>query len=108
MVCGVAGVSGYNAFQQLRKKYGDTVYGQRPIKNWPLVGDGIIGADLEDPVAFKKLLKDHKIKSLLNCGGTCALKACELDPFVWFIFLSIWSIREPAMVDIWKPTLRTL
>jgi len=80
MVCGVAGVSGYNAFQQLRKKYGDTVYGQRPIKNWPLVGDGIIGADLEDPVAFKKLLKDHKIKSLLNCGGTCALKACELDP----------------------------
>ena len=47
MVCGVAGVSGYNAFQQLRQKYGDTVFGQRPTKNWPLVGDGIIGADLE-------------------------------------------------------------
>ncbi len=80
LVCGVAGVSGYNAFHQLRKKYGDKVFGQRPTKNWPLVGDGIIGADLEDPVAFKKLLKDHNIKSVLNCGGTCALKACELDP----------------------------
>jgi len=80
MVCGVAGVSGYNAFQQLRQKYGDTVFGQRPTKNWPLVGDGIIGADLEDPAAFRKLLKDRNIKTLLNCGGTCALKACELDP----------------------------
>ena len=80
MVCGVAGVSGYNAFQQLRQKYGDTVFGQRPTKNWPLVGEGIIGADLEDPVAFRQLLKDRNIKTLLNCGGTCALKACELDP----------------------------
>ena len=80
MVCGVAGVSGYNAFQQLRQKYGDTVFGQRPTKNWPLVGDGIIGADLEDPAAFRKLLIDRNIKTLLNCGGTCALKACELDP----------------------------
>lgn len=80
MVCGVAGVSGYNAFQQLRRKYGDKVFGQRPTRNWPLIGDGIFGADLEDPIAFKKLLKELNIKTLLNCGGTCALKACELDP----------------------------
>ena len=80
MVCGVAGVSGYNAFQQLRKKYGDTVFGQRPTRNWPLSGEGIIGADLEDPIAFAKVLKDRNIKTVLNCAGTCALKACELDP----------------------------
>ncbi len=80
MVCGVAGVSGYNAFLQLRQKYGNTVFGQRPTKNWPLSGEGIIGADLEDPVAFRKLLEERNIKTVLNCGGTCALKACELDP----------------------------
>ena len=80
MVCGIAGVSGYNAFHALRNKYGERVYGQRPTKNWPLTGPGIIGADLEDPVAFANLLAEKQIKTVLNCGGTCALKACELDP----------------------------
>ena len=80
LVCGIAGVSGYNAFQQLREKYGDQVYGQRPTRNWPLSGDGIIGCDLEDIDSFRKILQDHKIKTVLNCGGSCALKACELDP----------------------------
>jgi dTDP-4-dehydrorhamnose reductase len=80
LVCGIAGVSGYNAFQQFRSKYGDQVFGQRPTRNWPLSGDGIIGCDLEDPDAFGRLLKEKQIKTVLNCGGSCALKACELDP----------------------------
>ena len=80
LVCGIAGVSGYNAFQQFREKYGDQVFGQRPTRNWPLSGDGIIGCDIEDIDSFRKLLRDHKIKTVLNCGGSCALKACELDP----------------------------
>ena len=80
MVCGVAGVSGYNAFQTFRKKYGDTVFGQRPVKNWRLSGEGIIGSDLEDPAEFRKVLEEKNIRTVLNCGGTCALKACELDP----------------------------
>lgn len=80
LVCGVAGVAGYNAFQQFRSKYGDQVFGQRPTRNWPLSGDGIIGCDLEDTASFEQLLKDKQIKTILNCGGSCALKACELDP----------------------------
>lgn len=80
LVCGVAGVSGYNAFQQFRSKYGDQVYGQRPTRNWPLSGEGIIGCDLEDTNGFAQLLKEKQIKTVLNCGGSCALKACELDP----------------------------
>lgn len=80
LVCGIAGVSGYNAFQQLRNKYGDQVFGQRPTRNWPLSGEGIIGCDLEDTDSFRRLLKDKQIKTVLNCGGSCALKACELDP----------------------------
>jgi len=80
LVCGIAGVSGYNAFQQFRAKYGEQVLGQRPTRNWPLSGDGIIGCDLEDTDSFRQLLIDQKIKTVLNCGGSCALKACELDP----------------------------
>ena len=80
MVCGVAGVSGYNAFQAFRKKYGDVIFGQRPVKNWRLSGANIIGSDLEDPAGFRRLLEEKNIRTILNCGGTCALKACELDP----------------------------
>ncbi len=80
LVCGIAGVSGYNAFRQFRAKYGTQVFGQRPKRNWPLSGDGIIGCDLEDVDSFRQLLIDNKIKTVLNCGGSCALKACELDP----------------------------
>lgn len=82
LVCGIAGVSGYNAFRQFRAKYGDQVYGQRPTRNWPLSGEGIIGCDLEDADSFAQLLKDRQIKTVLNCSGSCALKACELDPLM--------------------------
>lgn len=80
VVCGVAGVSGYNAFHQFRRQYGDGVFGQRPVKNWRLTGDGVVAADLEDVALFRQFLIDHDIRTVLNCGGTCALKACELDP----------------------------
>lgn len=80
LVCGVAGVSGYNAFHYFRKKYGNQVIGQRTVRNWPLQGEGIIGCDVENHVEFSRLLEEHDIQTILNCGGSCALKSCELDP----------------------------
>ncbi|MFT5302004.1 MAG: dTDP-4-dehydrorhamnose reductase [Mariniblastus sp.] len=80
LVTGIAGVSGYNAFFHFRKKYGDQVIGLRTVNNWPLKGDQIFGCNIEDESKFKELLEKHQIKTILNCGGSCALKACELDP----------------------------
>jgi len=80
LICGLAGVPGYNAFSHFREKYGNQVSGQRPVKNWPLRGDGIVGCDLEDSDSFRRLLEEKQIKTLLSCGGSCALKSCELDP----------------------------
>lgn len=80
LITGIAGVAGYNAFFHFRKKFGDQVIGVRPVKNWPLQGDGILGCDVEDKDTLKRLIEDHEIKTILNCGGSCALKACELDP----------------------------
>jgi len=80
LITGIAGVSGYNAFYHFRKKYGDQVYGLRTVKNWPLSGDQIIGCDVEDQEHFKSLIDQFGIRTILNCGGSCALKACELDP----------------------------
>jgi dTDP-4-dehydrorhamnose reductase len=80
LITGIAGVAGYNAFFHFRKKYGDQVIGLRTVNNWPLRGDGIIGCDIEDEAKFKSLIEKHQVRTILNCGGSCALKACELDP----------------------------
>jgi len=80
LVTGVAGVAGFNAFAWFRQKYGDLVIGQRPVNNWPLTAPGIVGVDLDSPAAARKLFRDYEFKSVLNCGGSCRLKGCELDP----------------------------
>lgn len=80
LITGIAGVAGYNAFAHFRRKFGNQVIGLRPVKNWPLSGDQIVGCDIEDENRFKELVERYEIRSILNCGGSCALKACELDP----------------------------
>ncbi|MEL7500171.1 MAG: sugar nucleotide-binding protein [Planctomycetota bacterium] len=80
LITGVAGVAGYNAFYHFRRRFGAQAIGIRPYNNWPLRDDGIIGCDIEDRPRLDSIIKEHGIRSVLNCGGSCALKACELDP----------------------------
>lgn len=80
LITGLAGVAGYNAFHHFRKLYGDLVIGQRPFKNWPLRGPGIEACDLEDRQCLAAMFRKYRFRSVLSCGGSCALKSCELDP----------------------------
>ena len=80
LITGIAGVVGFNAFHYFRSRFGEQVIGQRPVKNWPLSGPGIEGCDLEDRQGVGKLIEKYQFRSVLNCGGSCALKSCELDP----------------------------
>jgi len=80
LITGTAGVAGYNAFRHFRRLYGDQVIGQRPVKNWPLNGPGIEACDLEDRQGVHRLIEKYRFRSVLSCGGSCALKSCELDP----------------------------
>lgn len=80
LVTGVAGVVGFNAFHFLQQKYPGQVIGVRPVSNWKLVGDGIVGVDPEDTQQLAPLFEKHRFGSVLSCGGSCALKSCELDP----------------------------
>ena len=80
LITGVAGVAGYNAFHHFRALYGEQVIGQRPVNNWPLGGPGIEACDLEDADGMKRLINTYNFRSVLSCGGSCALKSCELDP----------------------------
>ncbi len=80
LVTGIAGVSGLNAFAFFRQRYGTAAVGQRPVNNWPLSGEGIIAHDLENRDETKRLIREGGFRTVINCGGSCALKSCELDP----------------------------
>lgn len=80
LITGVAGVVGFNLYAHLQHKYPGQVFGVRPVKNWRLTGPGILSADMDNQEEVEKLLKTHRFGSIVSCGGSCALKSCELDP----------------------------
>lgn len=80
LITGIAGVAGYNALRYLRARYPGQVFGIRQRNNWPLGGQGVVACDAEDADGLKRLFDRYQFRSVLNCAGNCALRACELDP----------------------------
>ncbi len=80
MVCGIAGVSGFNLFHWLSQRYPGKVIGQRPDRNWRMEGQGVWGSDLSAVDDVRRLIEENGIRTVIHCGGSCALKACECDP----------------------------
>jgi len=79
LITGIAGVAGYNALAYFQKKYPGQVIGIRQEDNWPLSGPGIEACNAEDRDALARLFDRYQFRSVLNCAGNCALRACELD-----------------------------
>ena len=79
LVTGVSGVAGYSLFYELKRRLGDQVFGTRPEKTVSLVGEGIFGTNLSEPDNVRQLINEHGIRTVVNCGGSCHLKGCELD-----------------------------
>ncbi|MFI4874531.1 MAG: NAD-dependent epimerase/dehydratase family protein, partial [Blastopirellula sp. JB062] len=80
LITGVAGVPGYNALPYFSEKYPGQVVGVRQVNNWRMSGDNIVACDVEDADGLKRLFDKYQFQAVLNCGGSCALKSCELDP----------------------------
>ncbi|MGI9457815.1 MAG: SDR family oxidoreductase [Aeoliella sp.] len=80
LITGVAGVAGYNALDYFHLRYPGQVVGIRQQNNWRLRGPHVAACNAEDPVELARLFEEHEFRSVLNCAGNCALKACELDP----------------------------
>jgi dTDP-4-dehydrorhamnose reductase len=79
LITGVAGVAGYNALDYFRRRFPGQVVGIRQRDNWRLAGEGIVACDAEDNAGLRQLFEQYAFRSVLNCAGNCALKACELD-----------------------------
>ncbi len=84
LVTGASGVTGFNAYYYLSHHYPGQVFGQRPVETYRLNDKGILAFNLEDRESTVAILQRHRIRSVLNCGGNCALKSCELDPSMAF------------------------
>jgi dTDP-4-dehydrorhamnose reductase len=79
LITGVAGVAGYNALDYFRARYPGQVFAIRQEDNWRLTGDGVVACDAENHERLAALFEEYQFRSVLNCAGNCALKACELD-----------------------------
>lgn len=79
LITGVTGVPGYSAFQYFHAKYPNHVTAIRPVRYWPLRGEGIIPLDIENRKGLAELMKLKRFKSVLNGAGSCALKSCEMN-----------------------------
>jgi dTDP-4-dehydrorhamnose reductase len=79
LITGVAGVAGYNALDYFARRYPGQVVGIRQAGNWPLRGPHIVACDAEDRRSLVELFDRWRFRSVLDCAGNCALRACELD-----------------------------
>ena len=79
LITGVAGVAGYNAFHYFSTRYPGQVVAIRQEDNWPLTGEGVVACNAEDHQRLRRLFDEYQFRSVLNCAGNCALRACELD-----------------------------
>jgi dTDP-4-dehydrorhamnose reductase len=79
LVTGVAGVAGYNALAYFHERYPGQVVGIRQVDNWRLRGPHIVACDAEDRGQLVALFDRWQFRSVLDCAGNCALRACELD-----------------------------
>ena len=80
LVTGVSGVVGYDAFEYLSKRYPGSAFAIRQPDNARLGGPGILPCDAEDRSGLEQLFDRYGFRSVFNCAGNCALRACELDP----------------------------
>ena len=80
LITGIAGVAGYNALDYFQALYPGRVVGIRQQDNWRLSGNGVVSCNAEDRDTLLRLFDRHNFRSVLNCAGNCALRACELDP----------------------------
>src|SRR5262245_28234470 len=80
LITGITGVAGFNALRYFQRRYPGNVIGIRPLRTPGLGGLDIVPLDAENFRGLRELFSMQRFRSVLNCAGNCALKACELDP----------------------------
>lgn len=80
LITGITGVAGLAAWRYFQRLYPGRVVGIRPEQTPRDLGRDAFACDAADRDGLESLLRAHQVRSILNCAGNCALKACELNP----------------------------
>lgn len=90
LITGCAGVIGYNAFAYFRSRYQDQVIGVRQGTRGDIAAcNGVEFADVDNELEIQRLFEKYQFKSVIHSGGSCALKACQLNPqLAWTVNVS--------------------
>lgn len=79
LITGTTGVHGFHALHYFQRKFPGQVVGicqQDPPQE---AGPGVIACNVENRDAVRRLFDRYGFHSVLDCAGSCALKACELN-----------------------------
>ena len=90
LVTGVTGVAGYNALAYFQSRFPGRVYGvvQPDVVDFP--APETLLAEARHLAAIEALFEKYRFRSVLDCAGNCALKACQLDPQIaWTLNVEI-------------------
>ncbi len=79
LVLGISGVPGFALFRHFKKLFPGNVYGVRAVKTLSVQGDGVLPIDAEDTERLTQTFEKYHFGTVIDAGGNCALKACELN-----------------------------
>jgi len=86
LITGLAGVPGYNAMEYFRARYPGQVFALSPEGNRLARGPDVLACNAENGDRLARLFDRHRFAAVLNCGGNCALRPCELNPkLAWLL-----------------------
>lgn len=79
LILGISGVPGFSLFRYFKKLFPGSVYGVRAVKTLSVQGEGVLAIDAEDTHSLSEAFEKYKFGTVIDAGGNCALKACELN-----------------------------
>ncbi len=98
LITGVTGVSGYNALAYFQTRFPGQVYGIIPPDTIGFKAQDTFFCNPEQYQELEELVDRLKIRSILDCSGNCALKACQLEPII------AWTLNVEVIQNIVRLT----
>ncbi|MDD3586230.1 MAG: sugar nucleotide-binding protein [Thermoguttaceae bacterium] len=98
LITGITGVAGYNALAYFQSRFPGKVFGILPPDTIGFSAPDCYICNMEDLSELRNIFDTAKFRSVLDCAGNCALKACQLDPKI------AWSLNVDVIQNLVKLT----
>lgn len=95
LITGITGVAGYNAMAYFQSRFPEKVFGLLPPDTIGFNVPNSIICNAEHFSELQQIFDQYRFKTVLDCAGNCALKACQLDPKIAWA-LNVEVIRNIA------------